>query len=75
MTTEVEYAAATALFSVVSNRDSARNLGQEELFELYQDCLEIITRQRRPTRRMTFSTQCPGCTGKVDIELVVPVVA
>ncbi|MHC9083761.1 hypothetical protein ACYX7E_01850 [Luteimonas sp. RIT-PG2_3] len=75
MTTEVEYAAATALFSVVSNRDNARNLGQEELFDLYQVCLEIITGRRRPTRRMTFSTQCPACAEKVDIERVVPVVA
>ena len=75
MTTEAEYAAATALFSVVSNRESARNLGQEELFDIYQACLETITGRRRPTRRMTFSTQCPACTETVDIELVVPVVA
>lgn len=73
MTTDAEHAAATALFTAVGNRGDAPRLDQEALFDLYQQCLEAIRGERRPTRTMHVSTQCPACNAPVEIALVVPV--
>ncbi|GEM_PF-3418861 len=71
MISEAQYTAATALFSAMQPRDAGAR-SRDELFALYQECLDAVTGKRAPrTTYRTFQMTCPQC-GQTS-ELAVPV--
>ncbi|KRA54563.1 hypothetical protein ASD77_08210 [Pseudoxanthomonas sp. Root65] len=69
MITEAQYAAATALFSSIATLQQNTG-GREGMFDLYQQCLDVVCGKRvlPPTR--TFNVTCAHCGEST--EAVVP---
>lgn len=69
MITEAQYAAATALFSSIATLQQNKD-GREAIFDLYQQCLDVVCGNRILPSTRTFIVSCAHC-GETT-EAVVP---
>lgn len=72
MTTESQHAAAIALFSVIAERTTLPK-DREDVFDLYEQCVAVMTGQRVPLpgRTRSFRVACSECAAELEVTLPV----
>lgn len=68
MITDAQYAAATALFSSIAKLQHHTG-GREGMFDLYQQCLDVVTGNRIPPPIRAVSLECPHCGESIEAEV------